>query len=375
MKFRVEKEVLSEAVSWAARTLPTRPAVPVLAGVHITASPTSGLEISSFDYEVSGKVVVDAQVENEGQVVVSGRLLAEICRSLPNRPVDVEHDEQKLVIKCGASSFSLPSMPIDDYPPLPSFPEFKGVVDANVLGHAVNQVSIAASRDDTLPLLTSVRMEMVGSIISLLATDRYRLALREIEWDPSLQDLDIKALVKAKTLQDVAKSMTTSGPVNIALETQGMAIIGFEAGGRTVTSQLNDGDYPDVRKLFPDVSTTYVVVSTSELSDSVKRVSLVAAHNNQIRLTISEGNISLEAGQGEDAHAVENIPCHLEGPDITTAFNSRYLLDGLSALDTNYVRLSFTDSARPAIITGQAEIGGSDQQDFKYLLMPIRFGI
>jgi DNA polymerase-3 subunit beta len=217
MKFRVERDVLAEAVTWTARTLPNRPPAPVLAGVRIEATNEGILNLASFDYEVSARSEIPAEVIEPGTVLVSGRLLAEISRALPNKPVDVTVEGTKVSVVCGASRFTLLTMPVEEYPSLPNMPEVTGVVVGDVLTEAVNQVTVAASRDDTLPLLTGVRVEIEGEKVTLLSTDRYRLALRELVWKPASPSISTVALVRARTLNDVAKSLGASGDVNIAL--------------------------------------------------------------------------------------------------------------------------------------------------------------
>ncbi|WP_448070429.1 DNA polymerase III subunit beta [Georgenia yuyongxinii] len=374
MKFRVERDVLAEAVTWTARSLPARPPVPVLAGVRLEAGSDGVLNLSSFDYEVSARSEIPADVDTAGVVLVSGRLLADICKALPGKPVDVEVDGTKVVLTCGASRFTLLTMPVDDYPALPAMPEVAGSIEADVLAEAVAQVTIAASRDETLPLLTGVRMEIEGEKVTLLATDRYRLAMRELTWHPAAPAVSAVALVRARTLSDVAKSMTTAGGVDMALSTDGpAALVGFEAGGRRTTSLLVEGDYPPVRRLFPESTTTHAVVSTSALVEAARRVSLVAERNTPIRLNFNEGQVVLEAGQGDDAQASEALQAALTGEPITTAFNPHYLLDGLGALTTAFVRMSFTHPSKPAVMTGQGSLEGDDDLAFRYLLMPIRF--
>lgn len=374
MKFRVERDVLAEAVTWTARSLPARPPVPVLAGVRLEASADGTLTLSSFDYEVSARSEVPADVDTAGVVLVSGRLLADICKSLPAKPVDVDVDGTKVVLTCGASRFTLLTMPVDDYPALPGMPETSGSIDAGVLTEAVSQVTTAASRDETLPLLTGVRMEIEGEKLTLLATDRYRLAMRELTWHPASPSYSAFALVRARTLSDVAKSMTTAGSVDMALSADGPAgLIGFEAGGRRTTSLLVEGDYPPVRRLFPESTTTHAVVATAALVEAARRVSLVAERNTPIRLSFDEGQVVLEAGQGDDAQASEALEAALTGEPITTAFNPHYLLDGLGALTTPFVRMSFTHPSKPAVMTGQGSLEGEHDLDFRYLLMPIRF--
>lgn len=378
MKFTVARDVLSEAVSWTARALPVRPATPILAGVRIKAH-DQALTLSSFDYEVSANSEVPATVEEDGEVLVSGRLLADISKSLPNQPVHLALEGQKVNLTCGSSHFTLAVMPLDEYPLLPAQPTIRGSVDSQVLTQAVQQVSIAASRDDTLPLLTGVRIEIEGEKVTLLATDRYRLAMRELTWEPTDTSISESALVKARILTDVAKSMTSGAKVDIGLSQESQpgasSLIGFSAGGRRTTSTLMDGDYPPVRRLFPENTTIQAVCERQTLLDAVKRVSLVAERKTSVRLAFSEGQVVLEAGQGDNAQASEAIEAELFGEAIATAFNPQFLIDGLNVADTDYVRFGFTHPTKPAVMTGQTKADGGEVTYFRYLLMPIRFGI
>lgn len=374
MKFTVERDVLADAVTWTARSLPTRPSIPVLAGVRIEATSAGSLALSSFDYEVSAVSEIPADVSEAGTFLVSGRLLAEISRSLPNRPVDVTVEGTRATLTCGSSRFALLTMPIEDYPSLPVLPAASGTIDAQVFAEAVGQVTVAASRDETLPLLTGVRLEIENDVLTLMATDRYRLAMREVNWNPASPGLSATALVRARTLSEVAKSLTSAGSISISLPSgQGADIVGFEAGGRRTTSLLVDGDYPPVRRLFPESTTSQAIVSTAAMTEAAKRVSLVAERNTPIRLEFSEGQVVLEAGQGEDAQASEAIEAVWEGDAITTAYNPGYLLDALGAVGTDFARLSFTHGTKPSVITGQAKQDSPLDEGFRYLIQPIRF--
>ncbi|WP_062305425.1 DNA polymerase III subunit beta [Demequina subtropica] len=372
MKFTVERDVLADAVAWTSRAVPARPPVPVLAGVRITADAEGLVRLASFDYEVSARGEFPADVEQPGEVLVSGRLLREIANALPHKPVQLSLEGTKVSVTCGASRFTLATMPVDQYPSLPELPEHSGTIDGATLQQAVAQVTSAASRDETLPILTGVRVEIEGSHISLLATDRYRLALRELEWTPSKTDISAVALVRAKTLGDTAKSLG-AGEVTVALSSgQGMDLIGFEAGGLVTTSLLMDGDYPQVRRLFPESSPITATVRTQDLIDATRRVALVAERNSSVRLAFAEGEVTLDAGQSDDAQASEALTAHLHGDPITVAFNPQYLLDGLSALGTDFVQLGFTQETKPVEFVGLSEPGGEVSADFRYLLVPIR---
>ncbi|GAA0620711.1 DNA polymerase III subunit beta [Sporichthya brevicatena] len=371
MKFRVERDVLAEAVAWTARSLPVRPPVAVLAGLMLSAD-ENGLALSGFDYEVSARAEVSADIAAEGRALVSGRLLADICKSLPNKPVDITVDGTKVNLVCGSARFSLLTLPVEDYPTLPDMPTRSGTVPADVFAHAVAQVAVAAGRDDTLPILTGIRIEIEGETVTLAATDRYRLAIREFTWKPEQPGTSVQALVPAKTLADTAKSM--NGEVELALSsgTTGEGLVGLASSGRRTTSRLLEGDFPKYRSLLPSESLSYATVATAPFLEAVRRVSLVAERNTPVRLSFAAGELVLEAGSGDEASASEALEAHLDGPDIAIAFNPTYLLDGLGALDTSHARLAFTTPTKPAVITGSTGDGAAENSEYRHLLMPVR---
>jgi DNA polymerase-3 subunit beta len=372
MKFSVERDVLADAVAWVSRAVPTRPPVPVLAGVRVVADAGGTVSLSSFDYEVSARSEFTADIAEAGEALVSGRLLREIANALPHKPVEIHLDGTKVSVVCGASRFTLATMPVDQYPTLPELPGRTGVIDGTELQQAVAQVTAAASRDETLPILTAVRMEIEGSNITLLATDRYRLALREITWKPGSSDISSVALVRAKTLSETAKALG-AGDVDLSLsEGTGVDLIGFAAGGLVTTSQLMDGDYPPVRRLFRDENPITAVVRTADLIEATRRVSLVAERNSSVRLAFAEGEVVLDAGQTDDAQASEALEATLDGDAITVAFNPQYLLDGLNALSTEYVQFGFLQETKPVEFVGLDKPGGTVAAEFRYLLVPIR---
>ncbi len=376
MKFRVERDVFADAVAWAARSLPVRPSVPVLAGLLITAG-DDGLVLSSFDYETSARANLNADVSEDGTVLVSGRLLADICRSLPAKPVEVGLDGSRVSLTCGSARFSLQTMPVEDYPAIPDMPTATGTVGSDVFAHAVAQAVTAAGRDDMLPVLTGVRLEIDGSTMSLLATDRFRLSQRELDWSPHTPDETLAALVPAKVLADTAKSLTAGSQVTIALSSGGAGegLIGFEGnapgGMRRTTTRLLDGEFPKVRSLFPSEKLTVASVDKAALIESVKRVALVAERNTAVQMAFADGTLTLDAGTGDEAQASESIAAAIEGEDLTTGFNPQFLLDGLTAIDQPTVELAFTQAAKPVVISGSVEDGAMDP-GFRYLLMPRR---
>lgn len=367
VKFRVERDVLADSVAWAARTLPSRPSLPILAGLLLEAD-GDGIVVSSFDYETSSRVVVAADVAAPGRALVPGRLLADITRALPAAPVNLALDGSRVAVTCGKSVFALPTFPVEDYPSLPAMPESSGTIPGAEFAAAVAQVAIAAGRDDTLPTLTGIRVEVEASTITLAATDRYRLAVRELAWDPALPGIESHALVPARILADTAKALAGVDVVQLSLAVSSEGLMGFEGEGRRTTTRLLDGEFPKYRSLLPSETLSSATMSTEELTDSVKRVALVAERNTPVRLEFTGSELILRAGAGDDAQATESLECNFEGEALEIAFNPQYLLDGLSALGSATTTMNFTQPTRPAVLTGGAEA----DSDYRYLLMPVR---
>ena len=356
MKFRVERDVLADSVAWAARSLSTRPTMPVLAGLMLAVTGET-LSISGFDLEASTEVDLEVGAAVQGQALVSGRLLAEITKALPPHPVDVAVDGSRLAIACGSARFSLPTMPVEDYPKLPSMPTTAGTVDAGEFAAAVAQVAVAAGRDDTLPMLTGVRLEIEGERLTLAATDRYRLAVRELVWspdDPSAAAAQV--LVPARTLADAAKSLGQSTTMTIALSSGGVGegIIGFagQNAGRSsrATTRLLDAAFPAYRSLLPSEWASSAEVIVQPLMEAVKRVALVAERNAPVRLEFTEGSVALTAGGEDEGRAEEHLEVSYDGEPITTAFNPQFLLDGLGAMPSGTARLLFTSANKPVVL-------------------------
>ena len=374
MKFRVERDALAEAVAWTAKSLPNRPSVPVLAGVMLRVT-DGNLRVSGFDYEVSSQVTVEVQGDADGAALVSGRLLAEITKALPAKPVDIAAVGAHLELVCGSARFTLPTMPVEDYPALPEMPQSAGTVDAAAFATAVAQVAIAAGRDETLPMMTGVRVELSGSTLSMLATDRYRLALREIQWRPDDPDVSINALVPARTLNDTAKALgPLGGEVTLALAqgAAGEGMVGLAGGTRRTTSRLLDGaNYPPVRSLFPATHNAEARVPVSTLIEVVKRVALVAERTTPVLLSFSADGLVVEAGGSEEARASEAMEATFTGDALTIGFNPQYLIDGLANLGSQTAVLSFVDAFKPAVISPAGE-DGEVIPGYRYLIMPIR---
>jgi DNA polymerase III subunit beta len=333
MRFIVERDTLAEAVAWVARSLPSRPVLPILSGLLLEASPGS-LTLSCFDYEVSARINVDAEVTEAGTALVPGRLLAEITRSLPPLPVEVDHEKDDVTVTCGPASFTLVTLPVKEYPRLPELPRLAGTVDGGALATAIGQVAPAASRDDTLPVITGVNVEIDGGTVRLVATDRYRLAIRELGWNPARPGEHGTLLVPAKTLSDAARMMAPGVLVRVMMRgEQGAAdaMIGFESGGRRLTTRLIAGEYIKYMSRFPEAFGSRGDMPAVPLAEAVKRVALVAERGSSVRLSFGHGTVTIEAGTEGQARARETVAADFSGEETAIAFSPHYLMDGLGA--------------------------------------------
>jgi DNA polymerase-3 subunit beta len=435
MRFGIERDTLTEAVAWVARALPNRPVLPILSGLLLTAAKSPDgpgeLTLSCFDYEVSARIRVEADVTEPGTVLVPGRLLAEITRSLPDFPVELDDSAgQDVTLTCGAASFTLVTLPVEEYPELPDLPVLAGVVDGGALAAAISQVVPAASRDDTLPILTGVNIEFEGDVMTFAATDRYRLAMRELAWSPADPDLSTTVLIPAKTLSDAARMMANGVPVQVMLRggtgsrgggqqaelRAADAMIGFECGGRRLTTRLIAGEFIKYKSRFPAEFACQADMPAAALAEAVKRVALVAERGSSVRLTFSRGEaspgtpragtgqgaVTIEAGTEGQARARETVPAEFSGDEPAIAFSPGYLLDGLAAAliatatagtgtagtgtadtagtgtaagdasEDARVLLQFTSPTKPAVITGTRRDRVGEAPDFRYLVVPLR---
>ena len=373
MKFLVEPTELVDAVNWVARSLSTRPIKPELLGIMIDVD--TSITLTGSDLETSTKAILKADISAKGKVLVPGRLLAEIARSLPNKPITFTLDGSRVLVTAGTAKFTLPTLSVNEYPSLPELPETAGVIPSDVFAHAVNQVAIAAGKDDSLPTLTGVHIEINKNKITLAATDRYRLAVRELNWQAKNADIEVNTLVRARTLADAAKSLTAHSQVTLALSptTSNERLIGFLSELKTMTSRTLDGSFPPFRHLLPSDSVAEATIEVGPLLDSVRRVALVTDKTVPLRLIFNNNSLQLEAGAGEDAQATEELEIIYSGEPINIAFNPQYLTDGLQAIGTPYVQFNFTGSTKPAVLTGKHESSGTRDISYQYLLMPMRY--
>jgi len=375
VRFEVNRDVFSEAVSFAVKLLPQRTTMPILGGVLVEAAEGS-VTLSAFDYEFSARTTIGANVTEPGRALVSGRLLADIASRLPAAPVEFATEEGRITLRCGSGRFTLLSMPVEEYPALPQISPDGGLVPGDAFADAIAQVAVAASRDDVTPVITGVQLEVNENSLSLVATDRYRVAIRDIPWDSASSGItEATALVPARVLTEIGKTFAHATTVSVSIAEGGdRELIAFSADDKAVTSLLIKGNYPPVKRLFPSSVEDFAVVNTGDLIDAVRRVSLVLEREAALRFTFSADGLVLEGIGGEQAQASETIDSVLTGEETVVSLKPQFLIDALGAVHSEFVRLAFTrtdnpNKPGPVLITAQASTDASGDT-FRYLLQP-----
>jgi DNA polymerase-3 subunit beta len=364
MKFSIARSEMADALAVVAKALSSRSTLPILSGVLITAS-DGQLELQATDLEISVKHTAPALVEKEGGIVLPGKLLNDIVRSLPDAAVSVETEAETAHITCAQSAFTVRTLPPADFPRFPEVAVEKQMkLTGNVLSATVRQVARAVSRDETRAVITGVLMVTEGPSLRLVATDSYRLALRERILDTAPGE-DIEVVVPGRALDEVSRLAQGADEVVIGISHNQVI---FEIGSTVFVTRKIEGNFPNYRQLLPKETNSTVDVPVEELTAAVKRVALMAQHNAPIKLAVNveDMTLSLTATTQDLGDASEDLMVKAEGENVEIAFNHGFFLDGLASADAEEVSLSIQNSLKPGLITTPQDEG------FLYLLMPVR---
>jgi DNA polymerase-3 subunit beta len=367
MRLTCDRSALVDKLAVLARGVSTRSALPVLSGVLLKAS-EDRLDLYSTDMELSIKASLTTTVEREGDIVVPARLFADVVRNLPDERVDIDAGEATVKIDAGSASFNLNAWSASDFPQTSTF----DTAGAFELGRepfvsTFNKVSRAASRDETRPILTGILMTIVGDVLKMVATDSYRLAVKETKLDRAL-DTEVQAIVPVKALGEVARLASTmgDGELEVAIgENQALFRLADPSGDVWIASRLIDGQFPNYKQLLPDTFDHEVVLDKDGFTGAARRVSLLAQKNAPLRLAFAPGKLTMRALTQDVGQAEESLALEFSGDEFEIGFNPAYLIEGIEAVDDDGVRLRFTSPLRPGLVSGAAE-------DFVYLIMPIR---
>jgi DNA polymerase III subunit beta len=361
VKFRCDRDALSEALQTVQRGVSSRPGIPALTGVFMEARSEGELTLTTTDLEVSARLSIDVQVTEPGVALVPARLLADTVKSLSDAPVEFESDQAQAQIRCAAYEGSLRLLPSEDFPSLQPPAGVRVEVDAVTFAEAVAQVGRAASKDEARPVLTGVLLEVSREGVTLVSTDSYRLAVRDLV---ATSGGEAKVIVPERALAEAGRAAAAieKGELEIFLDDSQVSV---RSGRFMLTSRLIEGEFPNYRTLLPEAYESRLTVSRQQLIDAVRRVGLLARDTTPVRLEFNALGVKLSSSSPDLGQAVEAVEARYEGEDLTAAFNPHYLADGLAAAVGDTVRLEVRDGLKPGIVRGEGD-------DFTYLVMPVR---
>ena len=361
MKFRCDRDALSEALQTVQRGVSSRPGIPALTGVLLDAADGGSLTMTTTDLEVSARLTIDVQVTEPGIALIPARLIADTVKSLSDAPVDVETDQSQARIRCAAYEGTLRLLPAEDFPGLQEPGGTRVEADAGAFAEAVSQVARAASRDEARPVLTGVLVEVSREGCVLAATDSYRLAVRDLV---ATADGEAKVIVPERAFSEAGRAAASDekGKVEIFVDD---AQVSFRAGSLMLTSRLIEGEFPNYRQLLPESHESRLTVSRQQLLDAVRRVGLLARDTTPVRLEFNALGVKLSSSSPDLGQAVETVEARYEGEDLTVAFNPQYLIDGLTAAVGESIKLDVRDGLKPGVVHGESD-------GYTYLVMPVR---
>lgn len=368
MKLTIKRDELVSKLSVVSRAVSTRAATQALSGI-LLSSDESGVTLCATDLEMGMKTGLEAEADGEGTALLPGRLLAELARSLTEGPVEIEtrEAERDVEIRSGGSSFHLRVLPSEDFP---TFPEAEGEplrIPAAALADTVELVARAASRDDMRPVLTGVLVSASGSEMTMVATDSYRLAVKRTELESPIGG-DLEANVPAKALRELGRLIAAGGVESVSVSLlRNQAVFG--AGDIVLNTRLIEGQFPNFRQLLPESYEHDVRLSRPELLDVTRRVSQLAQRNAPLRLSFTPGELKIAASTPDVGDAEETIPAAFEGEPLEIGFNPEFLREGIESVEGDEVLLRLISPLRPGLLQPV------DNEDFRYLVMPIRLNV
>jgi DNA polymerase-3 subunit beta len=369
LKLTTKREELVSKLSTVSRAVSTRAATQALSGVLLEANEGS-VTLSATDLDLGLRTAVEATIESSGSVLLPGRLLAEVTRSLADDTVEIEtrEAERDVEIRSGSSSFHLRILPAEDFPTLPSAEGGDAIrIPASVLAEGIDLVARAASRDDMRPVLTGVFVNASEKEMTMVATDSYRLAVKRSELESALSG-EIEANIPARALRELARILSGEGVEDAAITLQTNQAI-FEAGSITLTTRLIEGQFPNFRQLLPESYEHDVRLPRPEFLDVVRRVSQLAQRNAPLRLSFEPGELTVSAETPDVGDAKETMPAAFEGEPMEIGFNPEYLREGIESVGGDEVLLRLISPLRPGLMQPV------DNEDFRYLVMPIRLNV
>ncbi|MHB0976934.1 MAG: DNA polymerase III subunit beta [Candidatus Aquicultorales bacterium] len=362
MRISVPQDEINSVMSIALRAISSRSILPVLSGVKLSIEGET-LYLSATDLEITLHCSVPVSVEQKGQAVLPAKLLGEAIKNLPPEPITLEmdHDEGQAILECGKARYTIKGLPLEDYPQLPDASLEESLrLSGDAVSEAIRQVIKAVGRDEARPTLSGVLFSISGESMKIVATDSYRLAVKELAIVEAKEDVNV--IVPSRAVEELGK---LTGEEEIRFSA-GENQISFKAGDVTLVSRLIEGQFPKYEQLIPEERETRLSFNKDNLIEAIKRVSVVAPSNAIVRMVVSDSSIVVSAHATDIGHAQDEVECSVVGEGLEIAFSAQYLLDGLAALQGNSATMDLISPLKPAVIRSEGK------EDYLYLIMPIR---
>ena len=369
MKLTTKRNELVSKLSIVSRAVSTRAATQSLAGILVAADGEGRVSLSATDLEMGLRTELEASADGAGSVLLPGRLLSELARSLGAESVELEQREAErdVEIRSGASSFHLRVLPAEDFPNLPVEDGGAMTIPATAMAETVEVVARAASRDDMRPVLTGVLVSAAGEEMTMVATDSYRLAVKTSRLEPALEG-ELEANIPARALRELGRIVTADGVEEVAVSLQPNQAV-FRAGSVLLNTRLIDGQFPNFRQLLPESYEHDVRLPRQEFLDVTRRISQLAQRNAPLRLSLAAGELTVAASTPDVGDAEETMPAAFEGEPLEIGFNPEFLREGIESVEGDEVMLRLISPLRPGLLQPV------DSEDFRYLVMPIRLNV
>ncbi|MGV9342887.1 DNA polymerase III subunit beta [Streptomyces sp. NPDC003688] len=374
MKLTVDTDKLADAAQWALRAVPGNPPAPVLAGMRLEAADDNTLTLAGFDYYRSARAAEDCEVSEPGTLLVPGRVFTDVIKAFPkSKPTTLALNGTDLALSCGTAHILLPTLPLDDYPTLPTISSASGTVDGAALAAAAARVAVAATTDETIATLTGVQFGLSDTTITLSATDRYTFHVADMPWTPNPAPkgngqnkprIKSNTLVPADAVRDAARILADADKAELTITKAQFAI---SVPGRWATSSLIEGELPKYANLFPTQFEAVATTSTEALIDALKHIQPLLGKADPVLLEVADGQITVRAGTDDKGRGRDQVHADLEGDPLTIAFNPGLLLKTLQQIDAPFTQFNFTTPTKPALLHAPEQA-----HTFRGLIMPIR---
>ncbi|MDR0950786.1 MAG: DNA polymerase III subunit beta [Candidatus Ancillula sp.] len=374
MKLQIEKETLINSLDWSTKFLTSRPSIPIFAAIKLTAN-KEGFSTEITNLEVTSKTKELIPVENDGEVLVHAKFFTDIVRSMPAGKILINDNEKtgKLEVSSGKNKTNIPIYKSNEFPETEEAKNLIGSINSRDFSNALVRVGIASAREDTTPILQTIKIDLQKDKVILSAIDRYRIARKEIPWK-SNKDIDKSIIIKNKTLIELAKSIENSTTTDIYFDEENSNIITFSTGSYNVTTQIVAGTFPPTEKLFEQKYNQTIYINKSDINSALSRISIISNNTTSVTTIFNDKTITLITDEINEYSAQEVVDCSYSGEEIKIKFNIQFLKEGIAQISENYICFDFEETTKPIRLTGADKPEEESKDNYKYIIVPIKIG-